>query len=181
MIAVAGTLALVAAAVVAVVALRPPPHSDEPVVIPPTLLGMPASPLDFAADPGWGDEIGFDGAFGGRGYSPAPEKVPQANLVVVRQDVSGDDDPGDVGMADDVEQRFGAVSCTSTLDFSNVPDDVAEEWGLDPEPVSSGQNLICWRADRTLTVSVFVMGMPIAPFAAADVAAAVDEAWALQG
>ncbi len=177
----AGTLALVVAAVVAVVALRPPPHSDEPVVIPPTLLGMPASPLDFAADPGWGDRIGFDGAFGGRGYSPAPEKVPQANLVVVRQDVGGDDDPGDVGMAGDVEQRFGAVSCTSTLDFSNVPDDVAQEWGLDAEPVSSEQNLICWRADGMLTVSVFVMGMRSAPFAAADVAAAVDKVWMLQG
>lgn len=180
-VVLAGVTALVVAAVVAVVALRPPPHSDEPVAIPPTLLGMPVSPLDFAARPGWDEQMGFHGATGGRGYAPAPEVAPQANLVVVRQDVSGDDDLGDVGMAGDVEQRFGAVSCTSTLDFSNVPDDVAQDYGLDDGPVATDQNLVCWRADETLTVSVFVIGMRIAPFVAADVAAAVDEVWALQG
>jgi hypothetical protein len=179
---VAGAVALVVAGVVAVAALRPPPHSDDPVVIPETLLGMPASPLDFAADPGWSDAMEFDGAVGGRGYSPAPAKVPQVNLMVVRQDISGDDDPGDVGMAGDVEEVVGRVSCTQTLDFSSTPDDVAEQWGIERDAAERSESmLVCWRADDLLTVSVFVIGIDVAPFTSTDVAAAIDEVWALQG
>lgn len=179
---VVGTLVVVLAAVVAVVALRPPPHSDEPVVIPQTLLGMPASRLDFAATPGWSDGWELDGAVGGRGYAPVGAIVPQANLIVVRQDVSGDDDAGDVGMAGDVEQRFGEVSCTQQLDFSSSdPEELGSDLGLPAlEPHRSDSMLVCWRARSDLTVSVLLVGLDRG-FGAADVSAAVDEVWALQG
>lgn len=176
----AGSLAAVVAGVVAVAVLQPPPHSDEPVVLPATLLGMPASRLDFAAAPGWSDAWGLDGAVGGRGYASAAAVVPTANLVVVRQDVSGDDDPGDVGMAGDVEQRFGEVSCTQQLDFSSSQ---GVDGGAEPpalEPYRSDSTLVCWRSRSDLTVSVLLLGLDRG-FGAGDVAAAVDEVWALQG
>lgn len=181
---VAGALALVVAAVVAVVALRPPPHSDEPVVLPGTLLGLAQAPapFDFGADPIWQQaqgNTGVQGAVGGRAYSPGDPIVPQVNLVVTRQDVSGDDEPGDIGMAGEVEQRFGEVSCTQQMDYSNwdaSPTEIER-----PAPGRSDSLLICWRSVPTLTVSVLVMGIGRASFTSADVAAAVDEVWALQG
>jgi hypothetical protein len=176
---VAATLVAVLAAVAAVVTLRPPTHSDEPVVVPETLLGMPVSRTDFAATPGWSDGWELDGAVGGRGYAAGDAVLPGANLIVARQDISGDDDPGDVGMAGDVEQRFGEVSCTQQLDFSSSAD-VDADPGFDLEPYRSDSMLVCWRSRSDLTVSVLLLGLDRG-FGAADVAAAVDEVWALQG
>ncbi|GAB4065744.1 hypothetical protein GCM10028777_16310 [Angustibacter speluncae] len=179
-VAVAGTLALVVAAVVAVVALRPPPHSTEPVVIPQFLLGMPVSPYDFAQD-GWADGWELDGTVGGRAYRSGANTGPQLNLIVARQDITGDDDPGDVGMAGDVEERFAAVSCTQQVDYSNSdPDDLPEGMPALP-PGRSDFMLICWRSRDDLTVSVLLLGRDRAGLGSADVAAAVEEAWALQG
>ena len=179
-VVLAGVTALVVAAVVAVVALRPPPHSDEPVVIPPTLLGMPVSPYDFAED-GWAEGWEIDGSVGGRAYRSATGTGPQLNLVVARQDITGDDDPGDVGMAGDVEEQHGAVSCTQQVDYSNSDPDEAPDGLPELLPGRSDFMLICWRSRDDLTVSVLLLGRDRAGLGAADVAAAVDEVWALQG
>ncbi len=70
-------------------------------------------------------------------------------------------------MAGGVEQRFGEDATDSPIEA--------------PEPGRSDSILVCWRAEPTLTVSVLVLGISRASFGAAEVAAVIDEVWALQG
>lgn len=177
---VAGAVVAVLVAGVAGLTLRPPPHSDAPVVVPETLLGMPVSPYDFAQD-GWADGWDVDGALGGRAYRSTAGTGPQLNLVVARQDISGDADPGDVGMAGGVDETIGAVSCTEQVDYSNREPDAMPAGVAAPVPGRTDFMLICWRSRDDLTVSVLLLGRDRAGLGSSQLAAAVDEVWTLQG
>ena len=165
--------ALAAGAGYAVTSRGAAPVDTRPVVLPDTFAGWgPAEPTSQFADvdPQWRDALAdsYGGhPFHGRAYGTAADRV-RINLVVARGDFP---DVGDAAFARPPYTSHGPVSCTHTLQLPATATDP------EPQPVTSPGLLLCLRHDDVATVSAFVLlGAP----READVAAAVDAAWALQ-
>ena len=164
-------VAVVAGAAYVVTSRDEAPVDTRPVVLPDTFAGWgPSEPVAQFADDEWramaAEDIGQP--LDGRAYGTAADRV-RINVLVSRGD---DPDGPDVKLAREPFTVFGAVSCTHTLQLPEA------EWDPDPQPFTSDRMFICFRHDDMATVSAFVlMG---AHGREADVAAAVDEVWALQ-
>lgn len=155
------------ALMVAVLVLHVSDPAGRPVVLPDAVAGLPPSQAgDFGQDPSWRgsmDEVFGDRAFGGRAYSAG--RLPVAILVVARGDFGG---VGNIALGSPPTTTYGQVSCTRTF-------------GLEGHgrAAFSRRHLMCWRAESHLTVSVLMLGADDADDS--TVAAAVLQAWALQG
>ncbi|HET9944290.1 MAG TPA: hypothetical protein VFR56_01460 [Actinomycetes bacterium] len=150
------------------------PGATRPVVLPDTFMGLgPAeASAQFAQiDTQWRDGLSDaygDRPFDGRAYGTLAEGI-RINVVVNRGDAP---DVGDASFGRPPFTDFGAVACTHTLQLPETP-------GVDdPGPFTSARMFLCVRSDDVATVSAFaLMG---AQGREADVAAAVDQVWALQ-
>lgn len=150
------------------------PADARPVVLPDSFMGLrpaEASQQFAEVDSQWRDGLSdaYDGRpFDGRAYGTIADRV-RINVVVNRGDAP---DVGDASFGRPPFTDFGAVSCTHTLQLPEVPGMAAAG------PVTNPRLFICTRHDVVATVSAFaVMG---AQGREADVAAAVDQVWALQ-
>ena len=165
-------LAAVAVVALGAAALHLRPHSVDtrPVVLPATFDGLPPAPAaqQFAQSGDWRTVVAPDyagSAFDGRAYGTrSPLRL--LNVVVARTDGT---DIGDVRLGAAPFVDYGDVRCTRTFQLP----------GQSPPDRPSDTRLLCFRAERALTVSV--LGLSVTPDADAAIAAAVDDLWARQG
>jgi hypothetical protein len=158
-------LGLVAAAL----HLRPHSPDTRPVVLPDTFAGWPTAPelQQFERDADWRARQSKDyagNAFDGRAYGTRTP-VQLFNVVVARTDGS---ELGDVLMGVAPFTDHGDVRCTHTMRLQGQAGPSRE----------SPDMVLCFRAEARLTVSVLAIGHSAND---AQIAAGVDDVWALQG
>jgi hypothetical protein len=165
-------LAAVVVVIVVSTALHLRPHAVDtrPVVLLATFDGEPLAPAaqQFAQSGDWRTVLAPDYAgstFDGRAYGTR-SPVRLLNVVVARTDGT---DIGDVRLGAAPFVDYGDVRCTRTIQLP----------GQSAPDRPSDTRLLCFRAERALTVSVLALG--VTADADAAIAAAVEDLWARQG